>query len=150
MSSLFKSAISHLNRMLGLESVSSFPSGHIFVRTNWDPSYFDIPYGTKPDEIERRICIAIGNTPGIFSRINYPTPRMQLTLVEIVVERSKDNDHAAEELVGLLINAYSSPFVQEVIAGLRAEIEGSKFDVGVTRAHRVLSFLLNAHVGLEF
>lgn len=141
MSSLFESAISYLSKALGLESVHSFPSRHIFARTNWDPSYFDIPYGTKPEDIERRICIAIGNTPTIFAHINNPTPRMQRVLLAVVAERLRRNDRTGGDLVKLLIAAYASPYVQETMPGLRAAIEASAYEEDGGRVRRVLSFL---------
>lgn len=143
MNSLFESAISYLSRALGLESVSSFPSRHIFARTNWNPSYFDIPYGTKPEDIENRTCIAIGNTPTIFAHINNPTPRMQRALLVVVAERLRCNDGTAGDLVELLITAYASPYVQEAVPGLRAEIEASTYEDVGRRVRRILSFLSN-------
>jgi hypothetical protein len=135
--------MSYLSKALGLESVSCFPARHIYAHTNWDPSYFDIPYGTKPEEIERRICDAIENTPTIFAQINNPTPRMQRTLLDVVTERLRHNDRSAGDLVSLLIHAYTSPFVREAFPGLRAEIEASAYEEFSTRVRRVLSFLLN-------
>ena len=143
MSSLFESAMSYLSKALGLESVSSFPSRHIFARTNWNRSYFDIPYGTKPDDIERRICTAIGNTPTIFAHINNPTPRMQRALLAVVAERLRHNDRTAGDLAGLLIAAYASPYLQDAVPGLRAEIEASAYEEVGERVRSVLSFLSN-------
>ena len=145
MSSLFNIAMSYLSRALGLESVSSFPARHPYAQTNWDPAYFDIPYGTKPEEIERRICTAIGNTPTIFGQISNPTPRMQRALLNVVTERTQRNDRSAADLVNLLINAYASPLVREPILGLRAEIEASAYDDIGMRVRRVLTFLLNTN-----
>ncbi len=133
--------MSYLNRALGLESVTSFPARHVFARTNWDPSYFDIPYGTKPDEIERRACTAISNTPTIFAHINNPTPRMQRALLAVVEERLRRNDRSAGDLVELLILAYESPYVQEALPGLRSEIEATTYDDISMRVRRVVSFL---------
>jgi hypothetical protein len=126
-----------------LESVSSFPARHIDAHTSWDPSYFDIPYGTKPDEIERRMCTAIDNTPTIFAHIDNPTPRMQRALLHVIGERMRQNDRSAADFLGLLINAYASPLVREAVPGLRAEIEASAYDDFGTRVRRVSSFLLN-------
>src|SRR5271165_5770645 len=123
MSSVFKSVTSYLSKQLGLESISSFPSRHIHARTEWSPSHFDIPYGTPPEDIERRICIAIGNTPTIFAHINNPTPRMQRALLAVIAERLQRNDRTAGDLMELLIASYASPHVQEAVPGLRAEIE---------------------------
>lgn len=133
--------MSYLSKALGLESISSFPAGHIFARTNWNPSYFDIPYGTRPGDIERRICIAIGNTPTIFAHINNPTPRMQRALLAVVAERLRRNDRTAGDLVGLLIAAYASPHVHDAVPGLRVEIEASAYEDLGTRVRSVLSFL---------
>jgi hypothetical protein len=135
--------MSYLNKALGLETVSAFPSTHAFARTSWDPSYFDIPYGTKPDEIERRACVAIGNTPTIFAHFNNPTPRMQRALLAVVEERLRRNDRSAGDLVLMLTEAYASPHIQEALPGLRAEIADARYDEASTRVHRVLSFLAN-------
>ena len=135
--------MSYLSKALGLESVSSFPSGHVFARTRWNPPYFDIPYGTRPDDIERRICTAIGNTPAIFAQIRNPTPRMQRALLAVVAERLRRNDRSAGELVGMLIAAYASPHVQDAVPGLRAEIELSAYEEAGERMRRILSFLAN-------
>lgn len=143
MSSLFESAMSYLSKALGLETVSTFPSGHIFSHTNWNPSYFDIPYGTKPEDIERHICTAIGNTPTIFAHINNPTPRMQRALLTVLAERLRRNDRTAAELVMLLIAAYASSYVQDSIPGLRAAIEASAYEENGERVRSVLSFLSN-------
>ncbi len=135
--------MSYLSKALGLESATSFPARHVFARTNWDPSYFDIPYGTKPDEIERRTCTAISNTPTIFAHINNPTPRMQRALLAVVAERLRRNDSSAGDLVELLILAYESPYVQEALPGLRAEIEATTYDDISMRVRRIVSFLSN-------
>jgi hypothetical protein len=149
MSSLFESAMSYLSKALGLESVSSFPARHVFAHTNWDPSYFDIPYGTTPEEIERRICVAIGNTPTIFGRINNPTPRMQRALINVIAERVRRNDRSVGDLVTQLIDAYESRLVHESIPGLRAEIEATGYEEPSMRARRVLAFLSNERIGLN-
>lgn len=149
MSSLYESAMSYLNRALGLESVSSFPARHVFTRTSWNPSYFDIPYGTKPDDIERRICIAIGNTPTIFAHVNNPTPRMQRALLSVVAERLRRNDRTTGDLIELLIAAYASPFVREVVPGLRVEIEASAYDEAPARVRRIVSFMSNMQASFD-
>lgn len=133
--------MSYLSQALGLDSVSAFPSGHIFARTNWSRSHFDIPYGTRPEDIDRRICTAIGNTPTIFAHINNPTPRMQRALLAVVAERLRRNDRSAGDLVGLLIAAYASPYVQDAVPGLRAEIAASAYEAPGERVRRALSFL---------
>lgn len=135
--------MSYLSKALGLESVTSFPSGHIFARTNWNPAYFDIPYGTRPENIERRICTAINNTPTIFAHISNPTPRMQRALLAVLAERLRRNDRDAGDLVLLLIAAYASPYVQDALPGLRGVIEASAYEEIGERVRSVLVFLSN-------
>lgn len=139
MTSLFNSSLAYLSKICGLDSVTSFPANHPFARTHWDPSYFDIAYGMKPDRIEQVLCDAIQNTPSIFAHISNPTPRMQRSLLAVLHDSVRRNDGNAAEWVGLLINAYSSRYVQEVLPGLRAEIAGS---VGAPSADRVRSLLV--------
>ncbi|CAN5329582.1 hypothetical protein BH11PSE11_BH11PSE11_27040 [soil metagenome] len=143
MSSLFDTAVSWLSKALGLETLKAFPSGHVHFRTSWNPSYFDIPYGTRPDEIEQRICNAIGNTPTIFAHIHNPTPRMQRALLAVVAERVRRNDRSAIDLIGLLIAAYASPHVQDAVPGLRAAIATAVYQEGGDPARGVLLFLAN-------
>jgi hypothetical protein len=143
MSSLFTSVVSYLSKACGLESVSSFPSGHAYARTHWNPSYFDIPYGMKPEQIERSLCTAIGNTPSIFLHIANPTPRMQRALLAVVAESLRRNDGRAGELAAMLIAAYASPYVEEAVPGLRAEILQSAYEESTERVRRILSFLSN-------
>ncbi len=143
MSSLFAAALAYLSRICGLDSVNSFPAGHAFARTHWNPAYFDIPYGMKPEDIERTVCAAIGNTPSIFVHIANPTPRMQRALLAVIAESIRHNDGRAGELAGMLIAAYGSPHVQEAVPGLRAEISESAYEDPNERVRRVLSFLSN-------
>lgn len=139
MTSLFSATLAYLSKVCGLDSVSSFPSNHPFARTHWDPSYFDIAYGTKPDQIDQVLSEAIHNTPHIFARINNPTPRMQRSLLAVLHDSVRRNDGHAAEWAALLINAYASRYVQEGLPGLRAEITGS---LGMAPADRVRSLLV--------
>jgi hypothetical protein len=143
MSSLFTTALAYLSKVCGLDSIDSFPSGHAFARTRWNPAYFDIPYGTKPEDIERTLCSAIGNTPSIFLHIVNPTPRMQRALLAVLAESMRRSDGRAGELAGMLIAAYASPHVQEAVPGLRAEISMSAYEDGSERVRRLLAFLSN-------
>ena len=59
--------LKRLSRALGLDTADSFPPGHAHARTRWNKAYFDIASNVKPDEIERRICDAIANTPLVFT-----------------------------------------------------------------------------------
>jgi hypothetical protein len=139
MTSLFTATLAYLSKICGLESVTSFPANHPFSRTNWDPSYFDIAYGMKPDQIEQMLSDAIQNTPSIFAHINNPTPRMQRSLLAVLHDSVRRNDGNAAEWASLLINAYANRYVQEVLPGLRAEIAGS---AGAPPADRVRSLLV--------
>ena len=143
MSSLFTTALAYLSKVCGLESIDSFPSDHAFARTHWNPAYFDIPYGMKPDDIERTLCAAIGNTPSIFVHIANPTPRMQRALLVVLAESVRRGDGRAVDLAGMLIAAYASPHVQDAVPGLRAEISMAAYEDGGDRVRRVLSFLSN-------
>jgi hypothetical protein len=139
MTTLFNAALAYLSKICGLESVTSFPANHPFARTHWDPSYFDIAYGMKPDQIDQVLSDAIHNTPSIFAHINNPTPRMQRSLLAVLHDSVRRNDGNAAEWAALLINAYSSRYVQEVLPGLRAEIAGS---LGAAPPDRVRSLLV--------
>jgi hypothetical protein len=141
MTTLFNATLAYLSKICGLESVTSFPANHPFARTSWDPSYFDIAYGMKPDQIEQVLSDAIHNTPSIFAHINNPTPRMQRSLLAVLHDSVRRNDGNAAEWAALLINAYSSRYVQEVLPGLRAEIAGSVGLAPVDRVRSVLVFL---------
>lgn len=72
---------------LRFETADSFPPGHPYARTRWEAAYFDIASDVKPDEIERRICAAIANTPSVFAYITNPTPRMQRALLNVIHDR---------------------------------------------------------------
>jgi len=129
-------ALAWVSRTCGFETVDSFPPGHAFARTHWNPAYFDIASDLKPEHIERSLCDSIANTPTIFAHIANPTPRMQRALLAVIDTRMRRSCGNPAELVALLINAYRSPYTLEAIPGLRAAIEQS---AGDTRA--VLAFL---------
>ena len=143
MSSLFTTALAYLSKVCGLESVDSFPPGHAFARTHWNPAYFDIPYGMKPEDIERSLCTAIGNTPSIFVHIANPTPRMQRALLAVLAESMRRGDGRAGDLAAMLIAVYASPHVQDAVPGLRAEISMTAHEDDRERVHRLLTFLSN-------
>lgn len=141
MSSLFTSIVSYLSKACGLESVDSFPAGHAFAQTHWNPAYFDIPWGMAPEQIERSLCTAIGNTPSIFVHIINPTPRMQRALLAVLAESVRRNDRRAGELAEMLIAAYASPYVQDAVPGLRSVISQSLHEDAAERIRQVLIFL---------
>lgn len=135
------SVVSYLSKRFGLESVNSFPAGHAFDRTHWDRSYFDIAYGTPPERIEAMMCDAITNTPTIFSRIENPTPRMQRALLSIVDRGVRRNEGNVGQLVGMLIAAYASPYVEDAMPGLRRAIELCAHEERHERVRRILYFI---------
>ena len=149
MRSLFMSVVSYLSKRCGLESVSSFPAGHAFARTHWDPSYFDIAYGTRPERIEAVICNAIANTPTIFSRIANPTPRMQRALLSIIDRSARRNEGNAGQLVAMLIEAYASPHVEDAMPGLRRAIEQCAHEERHERVRSVLYFIATIPAPLD-
>ena len=131
----------YLSHILGFETADSFPPGHPYERTRWNGAYFDIASDVKPDQIESRLCDAIGNTPLVFGYITNPTPRMQRTLLAMLEERMRNNRGRASELAVLLVNAYDSPHITEIIPGLRAAIAGTRHDDMGERARSVMAFL---------
>jgi len=131
----------YLSHILGFETADSFPPGHPYERTHWNGAYFDIASDVKPDQIESRLCDAIGNTPLVFGYITNPTPRMQRTLLAMLEERMRNNRGRASELAVLLVNAYDSPHITEVIPGLRAAIAATRDDDVAERARSVMAFL---------
>lgn len=131
----------YLSHILGFETADSFPPGHPYERTRWNGAYFDIASDVKPDQIERRLCDAISNTPLVFGYITNPTPRMQRTLLAMLEERMRNNRGRASELAALLVNAYDSPHITEVIPGLRAAIASTRDDELGERARSVMAFL---------
>lgn len=131
----------YLSRVCGFDTVDCFPPAHPYARTRWNGAYFDIASDVKPDEVERRICVAIGNTPLVFAYITNPTPRMQRALLAVLAERVRRRLASARELVKLLIDAYHSRHTPEAVPGLRAAIENSAdLPVG-DQVHTVLAFL---------
>lgn len=129
-------ALAWLSRVCGFETLDSFPPGHQYARTRWNAAYFDIASDMKPDQIERSICDRIENTPSIFAYIENPTPRMQRMLLSVIEVRMRRSCGAPSDLVGMLINAYRSPYTLDVVPGLRSVIVNSDGDV-----HAVLNFL---------
>lgn len=130
-----------LSYMLGFETVSAFPAGHPYERTHWNGSYFDIASYVKPDEIENRLCEAITNTPLVFGEITNPTPRMQRELLAALEQRMRFNRGRATELAVLLVLAYDSPHISEVIPGLRAAIASTRHEDIAERARSAMAFL---------
>ena len=123
-------ALSWISRKCGFDTVDSFPPGHQYARTRWNPAYFDIASDLKPEQIERSLCESIANTPLIFAHIVNPTPRMQRALLSVIETRMRRSCGNPVDLVTLLINAYRSPHTLEAVPGLRGVIENSGFDTG--------------------
>ncbi|MFS2008177.1 hypothetical protein ACEN9F_31675 [Duganella sp. CT11-25] len=131
----------YLSHILGFETADSFPPGHPYERTRWNGAYFDIASDVKPDQIESRLCEAIGNTPLVFGYITNPTPRMQRALLAMLEERMRNNRGRATELAALLVTAYDSPHITEVVPGLRAAIAATRHEDMGERARSVMAFL---------
>ncbi|MBV7534268.1 hypothetical protein KW842_00675 [Duganella sp. sic0402] len=130
-----------LSHLLGFETADSFPPGHPYERTRWNGAYFDIASDVKPEQMESRLCDAITNTPLVFGYITNPTPRMQRALLAVLEERMRLNRGRASELAALLVLAYESPHITEVIPGLRSVVESTHgYDMG-DRARAVMAFL---------
>jgi hypothetical protein len=135
--------LSHLlaraSRALGLETVDTFPPGHRYARTRWDPAFFDIASDLDPDAIERAMCTAIENTPAVFAHIEHPTPRMQRTLLAAIHARLRRGAGARavpSDLVAMLIDAYASRETEEALPGLRAAIALTEgYDPSMRVAH---------------
>lgn len=139
-----------LSRICGFETADSFPPGHPYARTRWEAAYFDIASDVKPDEIERRICAAIANTPSVFAYIVNPTPRMQRALLNVIHERLRRQPGVgATDLILLLINAYASPHITEVVPGLRQLIHDTGHEQTNLRAHAILELLTATPRGLD-
>jgi hypothetical protein len=133
-----------LSRALGLDTADSFPPGHVHARTRWNPAYFDIASNVPPDEIERRICDAIANTPLVFAHIVNPTPRMQRALFGVLEQRLRlGHRREAAQLAALLIQAYRSPQIVEAMPGLAAAIAATAHDEAPVRVQALLDFLEN-------
>lgn len=130
-----------LSHMLGFETADAFPPGHPYERTRWNGAYFDIASDVKPEQMETRLCDAIANTPLVFGYITNPTPRMQRALLAVLEERMRINRGRASELAALLVQAYESPQITEVIPGLRQVVDATRgHDMG-DRARAVMAFL---------
>ncbi len=130
-----------LSRACGFETADSFPPGHPYQRTRWNAAYFDIASDVKPEQIERRLCEAIANTPLVFRYISNPTPRMQRALFAVLEERMRNNRGRASELAVLLVEAYASEHIIEALPGLRAAIAGSAGEDMSERARSLMAFL---------
>jgi hypothetical protein len=141
MTSFISSAWAYVNRVCGFDTVDAFPPGHPYARTRWNAAYFDIASDLTPDQIERAICAKIANTPLIFAHIANPTQRMQRALLGAVGDRKHCNRGNAGDLVLLLIAAYRSPHVKDVVPGLRAVIEACESEPAEERVRTVLAFL---------
>ena len=139
-----------LSRICGFETADSFPPGHPYARTRWEAAYFDIASDVKPDEIERRICAAIANTPSVFAYITNPTPRMQRALLNVIHDRLRRQPGAgATDLVLLLINAYASEHITEAVPGLRSLIFNTEQEDTNLRVHAILELLVGTPRGLD-
>lgn len=149
MTTLFTATLAYLSKICGLASVTSFPAGHAFARTSWNPAYFDIAYGLPPQQIEQALSDAIRNTPSIFAHISNPTPRMQRSLLGALHDGLQRKDANATECAALLIAAYASRHIQEVVPGLRAEIAGSAAMASAERVRSLLVFLAKMPVPFE-
>lgn len=134
--------LKHLSRICGFDTADSFPPGHPHARTRWNAAYFDIASDVKPEEMERRICAAVSNTPLVFAHISNPTPAMQRALFGVIEERlRRNNGREAAQMAALLIAAYRSPHVVEALPGLRTAIDDTRDDEAPARVRSVLEFL---------
>lgn len=134
--------LKHLSRICGFETADAFPPGHAYARTRWVGAYFDIASDVKPDEIERRICDAITNTPLVFAHITHPTPRMQRALLGVIESRLRQHRrNDAGPLAALLIKAYQSPHTLECMPGLRQAIAATEGEEAPYRVNALLAFL---------
>jgi len=139
-----------LSRICGFETADSFPPNHPYARTRWEAAYFDIASDVKPDEIERRICAAIANTPRVFAYFTNPTPRMQRALLNVIHDRLRRQPGAgATDLVLLLINAYASDHITEAVPGLRTLIFNTEHEDTNLRVHAILELLVGTPRGLD-
>ena len=146
MSTVILDWLKKLSHALGFDTADSFPPGHQYARTRWAGAYFDIPSDTKADDIERRICEAVANTPLVFAHIEVPTPRMQRVLIDIIERRLRANhEREAAQLAALLIRAYDSPYTVEAAPGLRRTIEATEGHEAPARIRALFAFLTDAH-----
>lgn len=142
MSSAILDWLKKLSHALGFDTADSFPPGHQYARTRWAGAYFDIPSDTRADDIERRICEAIANTPLVFAHIENPTPRMQRVVIDVIERRLRQNhEREAAQLGGLLIRAYASPHTIEAAPGLRRAIEATEGYEAPARVRALFAFL---------
>ncbi len=141
MQSTFLAWLRHLSRICGFDSADTFPSGHPHAQTRWNGAYFDIASDVAPEQIERRLCAAIANTPAVFSHIVNPTPRMQRALLGVLEERMRGNGNPGG-LVALLIVAHASADIVEALPGLHAAIENTEGWPMAEREVAVLTFLV--------
>lgn len=145
MSTVILDWLKKLSHALGFDTADSFPPGHQYARTRWTGAYFDIASDSKPDDIERRLCAAIANTPLVFAHIENPTPRMQRALMDVIEHRLRHNhEREAAQLAALLIRAYASPHIIEGAPGLRAAIEATEGYEAPARVRALFAFLLDA------
>ena len=150
MNSTIISWLKTLSRVCGFETADSFPPGHPYARTRWNAAYFDIASDVKPDEMERRLCAAIANTPSVFAYITNPTPRMQRALLNVIHDRLRRQPGAgATDLVLLLINAYASDHITEAVPGLRTLIFNTEHEDTNLRVHAILELLVGTPRGLD-
>ena len=137
----FQDLLSRISRYCGFETADSFPAGHPYPRTRWNRAYFDIPSDMKAEDIERRICDAISNTPSMFVHIANPTPRMQRTLIAMIESTMRRSCGQPVNLAALLVNAYDSPATPEATPGLRRAIESTAGQELHVRAQLLLQHL---------
>ena len=150
MTSPFLTLLKRLSRALGLETADGFPPGHQYARTRWNAAYFDIASDVAPDDIERRICDAIANTPLVFAHIVNPTPRMQRALFGLLEQRLRlGHRREAAQLAALLIKAYGSPDIPEAMPGLRATVAAGAHLDATARITAVLEFLAGAQAPFD-
>ena len=135
-------ALSYLSRICGFDTIDAFPPGHTHARTRWERAYFDIASDQKPEQIERKLCAAISNTPGVFAHITNPTPAMQRALIAAIETRVRREPSSADDLVLLLIKAYRSAHIHEGVPGLRAAIAKGEPEENIRACVRgVVAFL---------
>lgn len=137
----FQEILSRISRACGFDTADSFPAGHAYPRTRWNRAYFDIPSDLKADDIERRICDAIANTPSVFAHITHPTPRMQRTLIAMIESTMRRSCGQPVNLASLLVRAYDSPYTPEATPGLRRAIESTAGQDPAVRAQILLQHL---------
>lgn len=145
MSTVILDWLKKLSHALGFDTADSFPPGHQYARTRWTCAYFDIPSDTGADDIERRICEAIANTPLVFAHIENPTPRMQRVLIDVIERRLQHNhEREASQLAALLIRAYGSAHIIEAGPGMRRAIEATEGYEAPARVRALFAFLTDS------